>query len=175
MLFRKRKERSKGLWERGQVLAEFGIVATVFFLFLFGIFDFARMFQSWITVQHSAREAARYAITGLEDCDGLTDDRTGCILQTAENGTLGLPGGGIGSSLVDVQYSYWDYPDYAGDGTAGTGGPCDTIEVRVTYEHSFITPLIKPVMGVLGEDPITLQGIQRMTNEPWGSCAPPSP
>jgi hypothetical protein len=92
----------------------------------------------------------------------------------AEDGTLGLPDGGIGSSLVSVSYKYWDYPAYAGTGTTGSGGPCDTIEVDVVYQHSFLTPLVKPVMGLIGADPIALHGTQRMTNEPWGSCAAPA-
>jgi hypothetical protein len=173
MLFGSRDQRKKTRRERGQILVEFALVSTVFFLFLFGIFDFARMFQSWITVQHSAREAARYAITGQTSCDGITADREACITHIAEDGTLGLPNGGIGSSLVSVSYEYWDYPAYAGTGTAGSGGPCDTIEVDVVYQHSFLTPLVKPVMGLIGADPIALHGTQRMTNEPWGSCAAP--
>jgi Flp pilus assembly protein TadG len=161
--------------ERGQILVEFALVATAFFLFLFGIFDFARMFQSWITVQHSAREAARYAITGLTACDGVTASRTTCIVQTAEDGTLGLPDGGIGSSLVTVTYEFWDYQNngtWSSTAASGAGGPCDAIEVEVIYQHSFITPFVKPVMSILGANPISLHGTQRMTNEPWGSCAP---
>ena len=183
-IFKLKDGRSKSHRERGQILVEFAIVATVFFLFLFGIFDFARMFQSWITVQHSAREAARYAITGLAACDGIAADRDACIVQKAESGTLGLPDGGIGSSLVTVNVKYWDYitgGTYAVNSTTGDGGPCDVIEVEVVYQHSFLTPLVKPVMSAIGADPISLKGTQRMTNEPWGACvsslppaAPPS-
>ena len=177
-LIRTREKQRKNLRERGQILVEFSIVAVVFFLFLFGIFDFARMFQSWITVQHSAREAARYAITGRTDCDGVTSDRSACIIQTAEDGTLGLPDGGIGSTLVSVSYQYWDFQSsgtYSDTSASGVGGPCDVIEVEVVYQHSFLTPLVKPVMGLLGADPIALKGTQRMTNEPWGSCTATGP
>lgn len=173
-IFKRSNGKPKSFRERGQVLVEFSLVATVFFAFLFGIFDFARMFQSWITVQHSARESARYAITGRTDCDGVTSDRLACVVQAAEDGTLGLPNGGIGSDLVDVTVTYWEYPNYADPAETGAGGPCDTIEVEIEYQHHFITPLVKPVMSVLGTDPIVLRGTQRMTNEPWGGCSAPA-
>ena len=53
--------------ERGQAVVEFAVVATVFFImFLFGIIDCARLFESWTAVQHAAREGARLGITGSD-------------------------------------------------------------------------------------------------------------
>ena len=52
---------------RGQTLAEFAISLPILLLLLFGVLEFGRLFQSWVTLQNAARTAARYAITGLYD------------------------------------------------------------------------------------------------------------
>ncbi len=49
---------------RGQTLAEFAISLPILLLLLFGILEFGRLFQSWVTIQNAARAAARYAVTG---------------------------------------------------------------------------------------------------------------
>jgi Flp pilus assembly protein TadG len=153
--------------ERGQSLVEFSLIAIVFFAFIFGIFDSARLFQSWMTVQHSAREGARYAITGQVICAGETDNRPACITQKAKASTTGLVGGGVSGTAIGVTTKYWDYPAFSGSGTSGAGGQCDQIEVTVTYTHHFATPILQAIApsGVL------LKGSQRMTNEPFGQCS----
>ncbi|MFZ0533968.1 MAG: TadE family protein, partial [Anaerolineales bacterium] len=55
---------------RGQTLVEFALVLTTLLMIIFGIFDFGRTFQAWMTVQHSAQAAARYATTGQGYLDG---------------------------------------------------------------------------------------------------------
>jgi Flp pilus assembly protein TadG len=161
--------------ERGQALVEFSLVSIVFFLLLFGIFDTVLLLQSWVTVQHAAREAARYAITGQVTCPGHTgsgDHRDACIVAKAKEGTTGLVGGGedASDSVVSVSTIYWDYPNYSGNGTAGAGEQCDTIEVTVHYRHHMATPLIKALIP----GGVELTGKQRMTNEPFGTCSAPS-
>jgi len=78
--------------DQGQALVEFGLVSIVFLTMVFGIIDFARLMQSWVTVQYAAREGARYALTGRSDCAGYTDNRIGCITDTAKGATTGLYG-----------------------------------------------------------------------------------
>lgn len=53
--------------KRGQTLAEFAISLPLLLILLFGIIEFGRMFQSWVTIQNAARAAARYTITGQYD------------------------------------------------------------------------------------------------------------
>lgn len=50
---------------KGQTLAEFAISLPLLLVLLFGIIEFGRMFQAWVTIQNAARTAARYTITGL--------------------------------------------------------------------------------------------------------------
>lgn len=54
---------------RGQTFVEFGISLPLLLLLFFGIIEFGRIFQSWVTIQNSARVAARYATTGQYDND----------------------------------------------------------------------------------------------------------
>ncbi len=50
--------------QHGQTLAEFAISLPLVLLLLFGILEFGRIFQSWVTLQNAARSAVRYAVTG---------------------------------------------------------------------------------------------------------------
>src|SRR3989337_1406071 len=104
--------------ERGQSIVEFAFGSLVFFLLVFGIIDFSRFFQSWVTVQHAAREGARYAITGQILCPGYVsgEHRRDCTIQTAKKGTTGMNGGGISGADVSVSLQAWDYntPSYDG-------------------------------------------------------------
>jgi hypothetical protein len=132
--------------ERGQALVEFGIVAVAFFFLSFGVFDLARLFQSWVTVQHASREAARYAITGQVNCDGASGDRDGCIVWVAKDATDGLARGGADGVApnIEVETKAWDYdcdsggncnwPDPAVDDAFGK--ECDQIEVIRAISHS---------------------------------------
>ena len=55
-------------WRRkGQTLAEFALTLPILLMLTFGIIEFGRLFQSWVTLQNAAREAARYTTTGQFD------------------------------------------------------------------------------------------------------------
>ena len=170
-LFNKKRGFSN-VGERGQALVEFMLVSFVFFILTFGVFDLARMFQSWVTVQHASREAARYAITGRADCSGSVSGRDACITWTAKDATQGLTNAGengVSPNLI-VTTRAWDYTgtDWPGTGTADkTGKECDQIEVTVTYKHKFVLP----VLQAIAPNGVDLVGRQRMTNEPFSPCS----
>jgi hypothetical protein len=165
--------RGDGTWkERGQALVEFGIVAVAFFFLSFGVFDLARLFQSWVTVQHASREAARYAITGQITCEGTTG-RDACITWVGKDATDGLAGGGADGSAPDLEVETvaWDYDadtgSWPGSGVDGaTGKECDQIEVTVRYKHKFTLP----VLTAISPGGVTVVGRQRMTMEPYAPC-----
>jgi hypothetical protein len=155
--------------ERGQALVEFAIVSIVFLMVVFAIMDFALLLQSWVTVQHAAREGARYAVTGQVACNGVTDDRPACITQVAKRATTGLYGGGESGSEVAVSYESWDYENGFADPPKPNdpGAQCDAIEVDVSYTYHFVTPFLK----ALAPGGLALAGRQRMLNEPFGPCS----
>lgn len=49
---------------KGQTLAEFAITLPILLMLTFGVIEFGRIFQAWVTLQNSARAAVRYASTG---------------------------------------------------------------------------------------------------------------
>lgn len=52
---------------QGQTLAEFAITLPILLILMFGIIEFGRIFQAWVSLQNAARVAARYASTGQYD------------------------------------------------------------------------------------------------------------
>jgi len=179
------KLRNGGVKERGQALVEFTIVCLVFLLFVFGILDMARLFESWTNVQHAAREGARFGVTGVDDCTfagvTTTDDRAACTVKAVKNATTGMLNGGLNGSGITVTCQSWTYSSgYASGSTPGTaacqfatagsagymGKQCDAEEVIVTYSHKFISPLLQ----FAAPTGINLVGRQRMINEPFGPC-----
>ncbi|HEX3052004.1 MAG TPA: TadE/TadG family type IV pilus assembly protein [Aggregatilineaceae bacterium] len=58
---------------RGQTLAEFALTLPILLMLMFGVIEFARIFQAWITLQNAARSAARFAITGQWDEDSVVE------------------------------------------------------------------------------------------------------
>ena len=153
----------RAMAQRGQAIVEFAVVATIFLTVVFGAIDLGRLFESWITVEHAAREGARYALTGRGDCDIATDDRLACIQYTAKQASTGLTGG---SAAVTVSVRSWYFPDYANPAHEGSAGvACDSIEVEVDYDHHLITPLISSIISH-----VPIKGKDRVVNEPFGTC-----
>lgn len=48
---------------KGQTLLEFALTLPILLMLMFGIIEFGRLFQAWVSIQNSARAAARYAAT----------------------------------------------------------------------------------------------------------------
>lgn len=146
-------------------MVEFALAAMVFLIVVFGIIDFSRLFHSWVTVQHAAREAARYGVTGRSDCHIASDDRLTCIEYVAKQSTAGLTGA---PDNVSVGIRSWEPPSYIDPPTEGSAGDqCDALEVSVSYDFEFVAPIIANVLGAV-QVPIT--GRERMVNEPFGPC-----
>lgn len=53
--------------KKAQGIVEFALALPVALMLIFGIIEFARIFQSWLSVQNGARFAVRYAVTGEFD------------------------------------------------------------------------------------------------------------
>lgn len=57
---------------RGQTLTEFALTLPIVLLLMFGIIEFARIFQAWVTLQNSARVAVRAGNTGSWEPESVT-------------------------------------------------------------------------------------------------------
>src|SRR5438045_8895737 len=79
----------------GQTLVEFALTLPVLLLLLFGIIEFGRIFQAWVTIQNAARVAIRYAVTGKYDetmFNNMDNEWTPGIPQP---GPVGFTGDGV--------------------------------------------------------------------------------
>lgn len=79
-----RARRGKG--DSGAALVEFGLIAPVLFLILFGIIESGWAFSQYLDVRHGAREAARLAAVNYSDPDGspaIGADQTNEIVAAA--------------------------------------------------------------------------------------------
>lgn len=107
----------------GQTLVEFALTLPILLLLIFGIIEFGRMFQAWVTIQNAARTAARYAVTGqynqtiFQDIDNpWTPDTIGTYMDgLAPDWPL----------LQGVEYPYGQKP--------GDGVPCTVNDTRGNF------------------------------------------
>jgi Flp pilus assembly protein TadG len=109
--------------EKGQSLVEFALILPLLMLLLFGIVDFGRIFHAYLTIDHAGREAAREASIGKGNED---------VIDAATEKAFGI-------DLTDVTVT----PEARPSGT--------DVTVTITYEVTFLTPLIGGIVG-----PITL-------------------
>jgi hypothetical protein len=75
---------------RAQGMVEFALALPVLLLLLFGVIEFGRIFQAWLSVQNGARFGVRYAVTGEYNpayC-GLADAALGYGAADAADGQI---------------------------------------------------------------------------------------
>lgn len=81
---------------KGQTMAEFAITLPILLILVFGVIEFGRVFQAWVTLQNAARAAARYASTGRfneakypinENRESDPDSIVNCVLNANMRGT----------------------------------------------------------------------------------------
>ncbi len=118
---------------RGSAMLEFAFVVPVFFLLLFALIDFSRLFYVEITLQNAIRQAGRYAITGNHMADpnnpGQNLSRVNSIIQIAQNAAQGL-------DVAAIQVSSLD------GGSGSAGGPGDTVTISLTTNLKLMTGMV---------------------------------
>ncbi|NDJ84843.1 MAG: pilus assembly protein [Chloroflexi bacterium] len=67
----KEEKRTQRKGRRGQTMVEFALTLPIVLLLTFGVVEFARLFQAWVTLQNSARQAVRYGVTGAWDPESV--------------------------------------------------------------------------------------------------------
>jgi len=151
------KERSLGQIVRsrsGQSLVEFALVAPLFFLLVFGITDFGRLFFTQETLQFALREAGRYAVTGQHMPDlvnGGNLSRVASIKAIAQQKAIGI-------DVSNISISSGGVANFAGN-------PGDTVVVSLTTNLRLITPMIGRFFGPNQTYTFTVQTVFR--NEPF--------
>ena len=146
---------------RGQSLVEFALLLPVFMLLFMGIFEFARLASSWITLQHAAAEAARFAITGT-DFNAGAQVRENDIINAAKTASLGI---NIISSAASNQAGFFEVTIRSSRSSGDpnelddAGGPNDFVRVTLHYNH----PAMQFIFGSRGYIPLTVS--QLVLNE----------
>lgn len=126
---------------RGQALAEFALVAPIFFMLLFGIIEAGRFMFYYEVLNNATREGARYAIVNgansreVNPCPTgpAPPGDTGCFDTTGEQvkarvreAAFGVLGAGV--TVTPVWY------DYSSRGS--------TVTVTASYTYSSLVPLV---------------------------------
>lgn len=146
---------------RGQSAVEFALLLPVFMLLFMGVFEFARLAASWITMQHAAAEAARYAVSGI-NFTAAAQVRENAIIAVARTASLGM---NIIGGANSGQAGYYEVTIRSSRSTGNpnepndAGGPNDFVRITVHYNH----PALRFIFGTLGYVPLTVK--QMVINE----------
>jgi Flp pilus assembly protein TadG len=122
---------------RGQSTVEFAVVATIFFMMIFGIIEGGRLLFTYHQLTNASREGARYAVAhGVANEDAVGPGNFQAMTDRITNRTTGLSADGM---TVTAE---WQGDARAGDrcpaGSNAAGCP-----VRVTVEY-----LYEPVVAM---------------------------
>ncbi len=135
MSYRSSWWRKKVHRQEGAAAVEFAIVASLFFMLVFGIIDFGFGFHTWNGTTHAAREGARVAAVdpNVSAIEARVRQAAGFLDQTKLTVTVSCAPAGGGSFS-----------------TCTTWAEDDIVRVEVDYRYPYITPL--PNMVGLGSD-----------------------
>ena len=141
--------------EKGQSLVEFTLTATILMFMLLAVSDFGLAFLTWITVRDAAQEGATYGSVyppvDLDSTGGIDHDLQGFSLiyiraRVRESATLPISLGSLPTSHINISLlSPSGSPDDDGDDVEPCQG--NAIQVKVTYDYHFISPLMGEIFG----------------------------
>jgi len=163
--FRRRRPRT-----RGQAMAEFALVAPIFFLMLFGLIDFGRYVYNVQMLNNAAREGARYAIvhggrslnpSGPPAPGTTSNDVAGNnVINVARQYAIGVIGN---SSVLNIWPSWWapstsPNPDSSSaPAPDGSNDRENVIQVIVTYQFHSVIPIVPiPPIEVKGSSTLVI-------------------
>jgi Flp pilus assembly protein TadG len=129
--------------QRGTNLVEQALTITFLCSIMFGIIDCARLMYAYHFVANAAREAARYA--SVRSASSGIGVNNGTLQTMVRN----VPGMGLDSNKLSTTTNYLAPPHGS---PSCPGGPASNkpgcmVQVQVTYNYSFILPLL-PTGGV---------------------------
>ena len=121
------KNRKKNKKENGQAMIEFAFVLPIFLLLVMGILDFGFLFYNYISLENSARNAARIACVEYTDVSYNKEDKV------VVNRNMDL------SHLSDYTVSEQEICNTVKD-TLPAGVSEDSVKIKVvyTYDHDAI-------------------------------------
>lgn len=152
--------------------------------------EFARYMQAYLTVQHAAREGARYAVTG-RSITGDPDDRPASIVAKTRAAASGLriaprsdtPAYEVNPTIPNDLDVWLDPTDAVDPDTRPKPFTPEPITVTVTYNFEPLFPIVIPTAGgnitilpkllqVVGKATMIVERIDRVTPLPEGTLPP---
>jgi Flp pilus assembly protein TadG len=130
---------------RGEGLVEFGVVAFLLMMTIFGVVEMCRMVLVYTTVANSARIGVRYAIVHGSDSAVTTSQIQSVVNDYLRAGTVTAA-----NATVTVTY-----PDPVGAATSGCTDPGCRVTVAVSYPYDLLSSYF-PLNVTLGS---TSQGV----------------
>ncbi len=153
---------------RGQGMVEFALMLPIVLLMIYGLMEMARLMQAYLTIQHAAREGARYAITG-QSITGVAADRPSSIVAKTRDATAGLQIASSSDTPNVESGSNPFYLDVSLDPVNG-GGATSAITVTVTYNYAPLMPvrfgdvtLLPTIVKLQGRAVMITERIDRVT------------
>jgi len=107
----------------GQALVETALVIPLLLLLLLGVFEFGRLFNAYMTVQHAAREGARLGVLGATDAEIIAQVQANAVTLSADQLTVAVS---------------------PSEGSRATG---TILTVTVDYSFEVVIPLISEFLG----------------------------
>jgi Flp pilus assembly protein TadG len=107
-------------------MVEFALVAPLFFLLVFGVLDYGRLFYEQETLQYAMRQAGRFAVTGQNS----GTNRVTAIIQVAENAAAGLINSG---NINNISITSGGITNFAGN-------PSQEMTITMVSNLKLITP-----------------------------------
>jgi Flp pilus assembly protein TadG len=127
--------------DHGQSIVEFAVIFPIFILLVFSVIDFGFAMQQRGTLQHAAREGARYAATRdnadggafvmgrtLDQAQALVEQNDVCITYVDLDGSGDIEEG----DAVDVEISYVYEPFIFRTALGFFGGSAPNVDMTVT-------------------------------------------
>lgn len=160
---------------RGSVAIEFSLIASPFFMLLFGVLETGIIFFGSSMLEKGTADAGRLIRTGQAQAQQMTAVQFHDYICTQVSPLLSC-----GTNLqVDVE-AYSDFgdiqiPDPIGpDGKLKTnlnnynvGAPGDIVLVRTFYTWDIVTPILKPFFANLSNGQRLLSSSSTFRNEPF--------
>jgi hypothetical protein len=139
-------------------MAEFALVAPVFFLLIFAVIEGGRFIFYYEMLNHATREGARYAIIhgghsligprsgpALEDVTTTNDEPGLLVIDAAKDAAIGLVGRGELDASLPAWWDCASTPPEPGDPSTGNNDRGQCVTVFLDYTYNTIIPVMPPI------------------------------
>ncbi len=138
-----KKQLRQKIWQvRGTSTVEMAIVAPLFFLLIFALFEYCLLFFVNLSMQYAVREGARYAVTGQSNLDPNTANpqRYLAVIEKIKDSSMGVYA--YVNPVITINNTQYQS---SGSYTSNMfGNPGDVVVLQLNCSWPIVTPLMKP-------------------------------